>query len=1157
MKSVRSGSLRARVTLGLIFLFAFSGALPKVAKGDELYGRVRGTVVDSSGAALPGVQLNLTNIATNVSKELNSDSDGAFLFINLTPGQYKLAASKSGFKTFEVSPIRVEPNQIYVQNVTLEVGSISQTVEVAADQVQVEQSSMQLTATIDAKTVTDLPLIGRNWITLQQTLPGVVTPDTRFTTNYATNGSQAQQNSYLVNGSDNNDLPLNSPLAVPNPDTIEEIKMVTNTINPEFGRNSGGIINAITKSGTNSFHGTAFEFYRDSFLQTKNFFQVTAPPIHQNLFGGTIGGPVLKNKVFFFYALQVNRARQPDTNFIANPTVFTSAQLGGNFSASTISTNPIPFPGGIQGPNGHCNQGATWASCLTGGIVPTSDFNSLATQLVQKFVPLPNSGGNQYSFNAITQVKLNQHIGRLDYNINQNNSIWFYALANDSSSINTLPFTGATVPGFGDQSTPFTKQFTASWNHVFNADVLNEFRLGYTRLNFLTGVPVNVRQPASVGFPNITAQLASGADYPQMSITGYFTLGGTNNGPQPRKDQTYQVTDNFSWVKGKHSLKFGYAGRKFQVWNPFANSNDGVFSYGGTGAYSTGDPGLDFLLGIPDSYAQGSGSTIIADAYEHYMYGQDQWRIKTNFTLTFGAGYQIDTPIAEYQDHGLSRVCFQPGVQSTVFPSAPVGYTLPGDPGCNKYGGASTKYNHIGPRLGFAYTPNWGRLSGGSGKLSIRGGFGLYFNRSEEELNLQDLGIAPFGLNSLGVATASTATVTYSPSFPNPFADIASGFSMANPFPYVAPGAGTKNIDFTQFEPFGPNLSVISKDLTTPRAYNYNLTVERELPAQTILRVGYVGSHGDDLITSYTFNPITSAGLQSCLADPTCTSGRGRFNLPVNHPSFYPNDGSVWGSAGWQTNGGYSNYNSLQVTVEKHMSHGLQFLSAYTYSHALDVSSSFEDTSFQAAGGVDPYGNFGRDYGSSAFDARHRWSLTMDYEVPSLHHVWSAVPAQLVEGWRLAGINALQTGFPVNLQDSNNRSLTCDLFLSFYGCPDRPNLVSTPIIMDPRTSVIGGKSHYWFNPSAFSHNPIGTLGNVGRGFLRGPGYWNTDFSIQKDTRLTEHKTIQLRLEGYNVFNHTNFANPNGDVNSGSFGRISGIKRFANSRLVQLGAKFIF
>jgi hypothetical protein len=1138
---------------GLVLAFNLSLLVVSKVQADDVYAKIRGTVVDAAGGAVAGVDVVATNTQTGIKKVTKSGTNGEYEFIQLAaPGTYDVTVQRSGFRTFRAEKIHLDVAQIYVLNINLELGTVSETVTVEANPAQVELSSMQLTSNLNQKSLVDLPLIGRNVITLQQTLPGVVTPDTRFGTNYSTNGSQAQQNSYLVNGTDHNDLPLNSPLSQPIPDSLDEVKMVTNTINPEYGRNSGAIINAITKSGTNNFHGSAFEFYRDTSLNVHNYFQKHPSIFHQNQVGGTLGGPVVKNKFFLFFGYQWTQARQPDPNFSGIfPVVYSANQLAGNWSASTLSAKPIPFVGGIQGPSGNCPKGMAWNACFVGGMVPTADYNALSTKLVSQFVPASNSTGNKYSFNPSTQVKANQFLGRADYTFNAKDSIWFYGFANDSSNINTVPFLGANLPGFGDNSTPFTKQFTAAWNHVFTPNVLNELRFGYSRLNFKSGQPNTVREPSSVGFPNIIPQLPSAADYPKITVSGYFRLGGTNNGPQPRKDQTYELTDNFSWVKGKHSLKFGYDGRKFEVWNPFAANNNGFFTFQKSGVYSTGDPGLDFLLGIPGIYTQGSGSIIEAYAYEHYMYAQDQWHMRPNLTITVGAGYQIDTPLAEYQNGGLSRVCFQPGVQSTIFPTAPVGYTLPGDPGCNKYGGPTTKYGHIGPRAGFAYSPNWGWISGGPGKLSIRGGFGLYYNRGEEELNLQDLGIAPFGLTSAGVTDASNATNKYVPSFPNPYQDIASPFTINNKFPYITPAPGTKNIDFTQFEPFGFNLSVNQKSLTSPYSMNYNLTVERELPGSTILRIGYVGAQGRKLITSYTFNPATPAGVQKCLADPVCNASGG-VTLPTDHPDYYQYPGDVWGNAGWQTNGGISKYNSLQVTVEKHFSHGLQFNSSYTYSHATDISSSFEDSAFQAAGGVDPYGNFRRDYGSSAFDARNRWVTALIYEIPG-PKVSSEILRRVVNGWQVSAIPTWQSGFPILLQDSNTFSLTCSGNYSYYGCPDRPNLVSNPVIMDPHKTG----TNLYFNPSAFTDNPVGTLGTVGRGFLTGPTYSNVDFSLQKNTTITEGKTLQLRGEFYNLFNHTNFANPTGDVALGTFGQVGGIRAFTNARFIQLAAKFVF
>lgn len=1155
--ALRGGLVLPLVVLGLLFCqFTVSSA-----KADELYGRIRGTVTDQSGAALPGVNLKLANMGTGNSQEMASGTDGAYSFINLHPGLYSLTVKKSNFKTFDVKSIKVEPNEIYVQNVIMELGAISETVEVTANPAQVEQTSMQLTNTISSKTITDLPLNGRNWINLQQTLPGVVIPDTRFGTNFSTNGSEAQQNSYLVNGNDSNDLPLNSPLAPPNPDTIEEVKMVTNTINPEYGRNSGAIMNAVTKSGSNQFHGTAFEFYRDTFLNTHNFFTTKRQVFHQNQYGGTVGGPIWKNKSFFFFGLQNTRARQPGANSNGTTNVFTQNMLNGNWNPAKMSTTKTnPFP--IMGSNGTTYPaGTTWATIFPTGVVPTSDYSPLAAALVKKFVPLPTCGTptcTLFGFNPVTRLAANQFIGRFDQNFGSKDTLWFYGYANDQHTLNDIAFSAASLPGFGDKSAPYTKQFTSAWQHTFSSSILNEFRAGYTRLNFDTGTPQTLVTPSSVGFTNIFPQIPQGAGYPRMTITGYFNLGFTSNGPQPRKDQTYQLTDNFTWVKGRHSLKFGYDGRRFQVWNPFGARNNGSFSFTNSAKYSTGDPGLNFLLGIPTSYNQSSGQVIIAQAYEHYFYAQDQWRIKTNFTLTFGAGYQIDTPIAEYQNGGLSRACFIPGQQSKVFPTgtapngnpggAPVGYNFPGDPGCDKFGGASTKYNHIGPRVGFAYSPGWGgRMSGGPGKTSITGGFGIYFNRGEEELNLQDLGAPPIGQTSNGVGDIGLV-----PSFPDPWTDIAGKGSLTNKFPYKAPTPGTI-IDFSQFFPMGIN--VVDPKITTPYAMNYHFTIERELPSRAILAVSYVGAQGRNLFASYQFNAMTPAGLQTCLATPACASNGDQ--APVNFPNLFQYPGNIWGNSGMQHTIGWSNYNALQVTADKRFSHGLQFLGTYSYSHSLDTGSSFEDTAFQSAGAFDPYGRLGRDYGSSAFDARHRVAFSFSYEIPSLKHAWSAVPGRLVEGWQLTGQTIWQTGFPVNLQDSNELSLVCSTTYSFYACPDRPDVVSGPKYLNPRT----GATHQWFDPTTFTDNAVGTLGNAGRGLVRGPGYWGTNLSVQKNTKITEGTNFQMRIEFFNLFNHANFANPDGDVASATFGQILSLRPFVAtaepSRLIQLGAKFIF
>jgi len=1141
------------VAMAVVVALTTGHMLVQTAWADDVYGRIRGTVTDSAGASMTGVEVVVTNTNTGIAKTTRTGASGEYEFLNLpAPGTYSIVVQQQGFKTYRANVIHLGLNQTLVLDISLELGSVSETVLVEADKPQVEQASMQLTNTISSTTITQLPLNGRNYIFLQQTLPGVVIPDTRFNSNFATNGSQGQQNSYLVNGNDSNDLPLNSPLAPPNPDAIAEVKLVTNTINPEFGRNSGAILNAVTKSGTNSFHGSAFEFYRDTFLNVHDFFHKNPPIFHQNQFGGTIGGPIWKNKTFFFFGLQDTRARQPGANSNGTTNVFTQDMLNGIWNPAKMSaTKTNPFP--IVGSNGTTYPAGTpWATIFPTGIVPTSDYNPLAAQLVKDFVPLPNCGTpgcRLYSFNPLTKLSTDQYLGRLDQNFGSKDTLWFYGYANDQHTLNDIAFSAASLPGFGDKSVPYTKQFTTAWQHTFTASTVNEFRAGYTRLNFDTGTPQKLVTPASVGFSNIFPQIPQGAGYPRMTINGYFNLGFTSNGPQPRKDQTYQLSDSFSWIKGRHSLKFGYDGRKFQVWNPFGARNNGSFNYTNSAKYGTGDPGLNFLLGIPTSYNQSSGQVIIADAYEHYSYAQDQWRFKNNLTLIFGVGYQIDTPIAEYQNQGLSRACLVPGQQSKVFPTAPLGYAFPGDSHCDKYGGASTKYNHFGPRVGFAYSPDWA-MTGGKGKTSIRGGFGIYFNRGEEELNLQDLGSPPIGQTSSGVGDIGLV-----PSFPDPWTDIAGRGSLPNKFPYTAPTAGAA-IDFSQFFPF--SINVVDPKLTIPYAMNYNLTVEHEFPSSIILRVGYVGAQGRHLVSAFSFNPMTPAGVQTCLATPDCASNGDQ--APVNFPNLFVFPGDVWGNSGMQHTIGTSNYNSLQITGDKRLTHGLTFLTSYTYAHSFDTGSSFEDVAFQNAGSFDPYGRRARDYGASAFDARHRFTLVFSYELPKPNFL-----PRVLGGWRLTGSTVRQTGFPINLEDTNELSLVCSITYTFYACPDRPDIVSAPHLLDPRKSP----DHLWFDPTTFSDNQVGTLGTVPRGFLYGPGYWGANASIQKDTKITERTAIQLRLEAYNVFNHANFGNPNdaagtSDVASPTFGRITALRPFVNngpspegSRLVQLAAKFIF
>jgi len=1206
MKRVLWGSALLPLSLSVIALAVLLFSPPGVptAKADNLYARIQGTVTDPSGAALVGVKLTATNVGTNISYQSESKAEGNFVFLNLPVGTYKVVATSSGFRTSTATGITLVLDQVYALNIKMELGQISEQVLVEASNVQVETSNTQLGTVIGGDTIRDMPLINRNWINLQQLEPGVVASSDRFGSNFSTNGSQSQQNSYLIMGQDSNDLPLNTPLIIPNPDAIGEFNLVTNTINPEYGRNSGAVLNAAIRSGTNAFHGDAFDFYRDTFLNDKDFFTKTAAVFHQNQFGGTVGGPIYKNHTFFFFSYQGTRARQAQPFNV--PTVFSAAERTGDFGVGAFDGTPgancpqvaggpkcvpavnpntsptamfgdanstCPVSGGVMcapgTPFGTTFGGANQTTVLTNGLfstgaVPSQDLNSIATNLTNTYVPLPNSSGNQFAFSPVTTLTADQYIWRVDHTFSTKDTITSYGYMQRNPTNDTLPFTGATVPGFGEHATRFYKQYTAGWTHTFNSNVLNELRLGYTRFNFDAVEPNNPTLPSSVGFA-INPQNTKGAGLPVISLTGLFTLGFSANGPQPRIDQTYQIDDNFSFALGKHTFKFGINARRFKVSNPFFFNNSGAFNFGGSGPFSTGLPGADFLLGIPDSYAQSNGGFIDASAQAFYTYAQDSWKATQSLTINYGLGWQINLPLTDHFNHDRAINCFRAGQQSVIFPTAPTGLVFPGDAGCTA-SGYKTGFTHFGPRLGLAWAPHasgaLGHLTGDQGKFSIRAGVGVYFNQVEEELTLQNLTAPPFAITSLG---ASDAPLFGNPSFATPFVDITGAGAITNKFPFTPPAAGS-NVDFSFFEPFSLNL--LDPNFSVPYAINQNVTVQRELPGQIVLSVGYVGSFGRHLERAFDLNPGINPA--ACAADPVCV--RNRVFQGFVAPQNFKYDPTVFGGLGQQSTDGNSHYSSLQVLLQKRISHGLTAGIAYTWSHGLDDGSSFENTSFGVRGTnrAIPRLNFG----DSGFDARHRFVANYTYELPVLQAMKGGWKSRLFQGWRIAGNTTLQTGFPINVSNSDFTSLTCYAFF-FYGCPDNAQQVVSSIQkFDPRQlqTLTNGrgqkiKGNFYFAPADFCGPradptcPLkyGQFSDNRRNSFHGPGINATNLAILKDIHVTEQQYFELRLETQNTFNHVSFNNPSSsgqNVNSSQFGRITSDSNIG-PRLIQLGAKFYF
>lgn len=1163
----------------------------------DITARVRGTVTDPSGAVVANANVTATNNDTGVTYKATSSSSGDYELLNLPVGTYRMTVQAAGFRTYAVSGIGLSVNQVYVQQIKLQVGQAAETVEVKANAVQVDTTNMQLSTVISSTQILDLPLIGRNWTQLQTLLPGVQAGSDRFGT-FSTNGAQSQQNSFLINGNDSNDIPLNTPLYIPSVDAISEFGFATSSLNPEYGRNSGAVLSATIKNGTNQFHGSAFEFYRDTFLNDHNFFQTVKPVFHQNVYGGTIGGPIWKNKAFFFASYQGIRARQPQSNLNH---VYTPAERNGDFSGFSTgagySLNPIPVTVGavLGGFNAACAAGLTWRNCFTatGGIIPGGStvgcpqthgagMNPISCNLMNTFIPLPNGAGNNFVAQAVTVVpRTSQLISREDFTLSSKDQLWGALTYQHAPSRSDLPFTGATLLGFGSQQGSDVRQFTVAWTHTFSPTTLNEFRVGYTRLNFQAVFPQTPVLPASVGF-NINPQFPSQVGLPVIAVSGRFTLGFSDNGPQPRIDETRQFSDNFTKIVGKHSFKFGWNGSKFNVNNPFAFENGGHFDFAGgglgTGGFSTGNTGLDFLLGVPDDYGQSTNAVINAHAWESYTYAQDVWKATPSLTVTLGVGWQVDTPLYQTQFKSQGIICFIPGQRSTVFPNnglafsnalatgPPIGINYPGDPGCDTAGGAKINWHNLGPRVGFAYSPNLGFLSGGkSNKFVVRGGIGIYYNRTEEEAALQDLGDAPYGLTSAGIGDLG-----FVPQFASPFCDIDGAGCIANKYPatFLTPGQVG---DFHFFTPlvmshFNPNFQI-------PYSINYNLTVQRELPANMVFTLSYVGAQGRRLQTTVDQNPITAAGQLDCLVNNpvgafgfTCKGGTGRALQSLLFPGhtlagIVNTDGTnAIPSAGSVASLGKSAYNSLQASVTKGYSHGLLFQASYTFSHSIDDASSFEGSGF--GGSNSGYNQYfpNLNKGNSVFDARHRFVFSPVYAIPQ----WKALPALISKGWKLSGILTMASGFTFDLRDSAGRSLFCNAE-NFYVCGDRPQLPGGALTLaDPRANgtAVCGSTSCWFafnttTAAPFLRETIGTYNGISRNKFHGPGINNIDFALAKDFYFQpshEKRFLELRIEMFNALNHTQFGLPSGRVSLFTAGQISSA---AAGRAIQLGAKIYF
>lgn len=1170
--------------------------VPATLHAQAVSGTIAGVVTDASGAVVAGASVSATDTATGIVHTTTTDSAGHYTFAILPIGTYNVTFSKEGFKTFASAGVVVNAGQVYTANAQLNVGTASETVTVEATKVEVQTKNTQLGTVISGSTIENMPLINRNPLTLMQMEPGVMASSDRFGTN-SVNGSQTQQNSYEINGTDFNDVALNTSMTghlAPNPDAVAQFSMITNTLNAEYGRNSGAIVNQVIKSGTNQFHGSAADFYRDTFLNATDYFAKSPQIFHRHIFDGTLGGPIVKNHLFGFFSYEGLRQRSAASPDLV--TVFTPDQLAGNFGTGFLAppstgtgAAPIPEFGDSASPcpvgGAMCPAGTPYSSLFSTGVIPTQDFNATALKYVTAFNPAVNFGTDQYSAQFPNGDNVNQYLWRVDETISSKDSLWGYGYIEKQHNASTLPFTGANVPGFAAIQTESISNYTVAWNHIISSNAVNQFKVGYMRFNFVAVEPQTPTLPSTMGFA-ITPQFANAAGLPFIGLpSGDINLGFSTNGPQPRIDQNYQLDESLSYIYGKHQLKFGFDGRRFWTTGVFGARNNGSYTFNGTGRYSTGDPFADLLLGFADGYSQTSGGPWQGRSQEFYSYAQDSWTARPDLTINYGIAWQVNTPWVLPFNNFSAINCFRPGQQSFIYPSSPVGVVFPGDANCTS-SGYHTQLNEFGPRLGFAWAPDLGWLSGGAGNLSIRAGAGIYYNQTESEGTLQNITTPPLQLSDSGFGDAQGTAA-----FQNPFAAIEcldqqnnvipgcaalnagtgaplAVSSIANKYPFSAPPKGFADIDFSNFGPLSLNL--LDPNYHAPYTVNFNLTAQRQFAGNMLLTVGYVGLEGRHNQRTYELNPLLNP--TECAATPSCAdsspnqflaapspanpTGIAQFRYqPQAVPSFVtPAPGAseivYLASLQQQTTDGNSHYSALQASLQKTYSHGLDFLVSYTWSHSIDDASNLEDLAFNGLGTNTFLPEL--NWGDSAFDARQRLVLSYDYTIPMPSSIagngWAS---RALTGWRISGITTAQTGFPITLTNPNFTSLTCNQF-SFFSCPDNLQYTGQSLTI---TDARSNPNHQYFNRSAFELPALGTFGNVRRNSFHGPGLWDTDLALYKDTHITERIGLQLRLDAQNAFNHAQFNNPTSNWNSGSFGRIR--STFEGPRILQLGARFTF
>jgi len=1139
-------------------------------------GSISGVIRDSSGAVVPGVQVAAHNTQTGLQWTTTTDTQGFYSFQALPVGTYDVEANKSGFKGYRQSDIVLTVNAAITLNVPLQVGNVVESVTVTSTAVHVEETSTQMGEVIDSQKITEVPLVARSFTDLLALQPGVVpiasglsggTSGTFVSLGFAinlvsgdlnagnlsVNGMREASNGFLLNGATVEETAVHGTAAIPNLDSIDEFRIITNNFDAEYGNYAGGQINVITKSGTNQFHGNAFEFLRNTDLNSHNYFDLPGSKLgafQQNQFGGTFGGPVLHNKLFFFGDYQGNRkVIGQNGGEIAVPS---DAERTGDFSALSSQmkrtvqgpfwaqqlTTALGYP--VNPLEHYYTAGCTSsANCVfPNAMIPSAAF-STPSKNVLKYIPEPNTTLNGVPEFETSSTNLylrdNKFSTRVDGNTRIGLLSAYYFYDNYVSNAGN-PVT----PAFTSENTGRVQVANFGDTKTLGSTAVNEARIAYTRLHtvdFSTGAGLGLSVLTGLGFTGIVPVQPAYAGVPQINFNNFST--GNSGAPAPIIQNTYQGLDNYSKVMGRHTMKFGGDARYTQqIWKNLGSN--GSFTFSGS---ETGIDFADYLIGAPVSYSQGQGYPSNGRNLYVGGYGQDSWRVRPNFTLNYGLRYEVATPWWEQHNEIQTLV---PGLQSQVFPGSPTGWVFPGDPGIPKTL-APIRYNNFAPRIGIAYSPisDSGflrKLTGGPGNSSIRVSFGKFYTTFEGGTDYNEIGDAPFGF-FYGSASP--------PEFANPFIPRSTGVPIPQPFPAPPPpfNVSAKNpdnsVNWASEEPIGSSPGFYYKNVN-PYAEDFELAFDRQFGRATLLKVAYVGTEGHHLLSAEEANPgnptlcLSVSQLTQVTNGLTCgPNGENGVYSPITGGTINSTRvpfGPAFTSDAYFKTIGNSGYNSLQTSL-RHVVHGMEFLAAYTYSKSMDNASGYgEGINFENP----------NQRALSSFDVTHNFVISYAYTLP----IYKLGSNRLTNGWTVSGVTHFSTGLPVFMLENDDNSL---LGTSGSGPIQLP--LDTPNYTPGSLHVTNPRSRQpYFNTSLFTTEAIGQLGDSPRFFFHGPGLNNYDINLQKDTKLTESMNVSFRAEFFNAFNHAQFGAPDGNITDSTFGLVT----TANpARIIQFGLKFQF